>query len=79
MLIYKYRRKITETSKAAPPWFGVLDKPSNKVLPETSKSFDGTLSYLSKIQGWITVTPRRKNRCKPLEKLHIVFYKCDVA
>lgn len=62
--------KITETSKNAPSWFGVLDKPSNKV----DLSSGDSLTYLSKIQGWITVTPRNRNRRKPLEKLRNVIY-----
>ncbi len=67
-----HRMKVTETSKDAPNWFGVLEKPSSKIPPENAPTFNGTLTYLSKIQGWITVTPKHKNRSRPLEKAKIV-------
>ncbi len=66
------RRKITETSRDAPGWFGVLDQPASKVPPEKSSTCNGTLTYLSRIQGWITVTPKHKDRSRPLEKAKIV-------
>jgi len=66
--------KCTETSKDAPEWFGVLEKPASKIAPEKAPTFNGTLTYLSKIQGWITVTPKNKNRSRPLEKAKIVIF-----
>lgn len=59
-------------SAFCPDWFYVRERPENQILPEKSPTFNGTLTYLSKAQGWITVTPRNKNRNKPLEKERIV-------
>ena len=36
--------------------------------PCSSKGFDGTMTIISRNQGWITVTPKHKNRKKPVEK-----------
>lgn len=65
-------QQITDTSKDCPNWFGVLEKPCNQIPPEKAPTFNGTLTYLSKIQGWITVTPKHKNRTRPIEKMKIV-------
>lgn len=50
----------------------MLDKPASHVPPEKAANFNGTLTYFSRAQGWITVTPRHKDRNKPLEKIKIV-------
>ena len=57
--------------KTTPEYFRILDKPQNKVDPCSSKGFDGTMTIISKNQGWITVTPKNKNRKKPVEKFGV--------
>jgi len=61
--LIRNRVRITKTSKDAPGWFGVPHKPPTKIAYPSN----GTLTYLSKIHGWITVTPRSKNRRKAIE------------
>lgn len=58
-------------NKTVPEYMRILDKPQNKVEPSNSIGFDGTITVVSKAQGWITVTPKGKNRNKPVEKYGI--------
>jgi len=67
------RPLVFYNSECAPDWFKVLDKPENQKGPEQSPTFHGTVTYLSSAQGWITVTPKNKDRHKPLEKTRPVF------
>jgi len=57
---------------SSPDWFHILEKPESNIAPEKAPTFNGTLTYLSKAQGWITVTPKNKDRRKTLEKAKIV-------
>jgi hypothetical protein len=57
--------------KTTPDYFRILEKPQNQVDPTNAKGFDGTMTVVSRIQGWITVTPRTKNRKKPVEKFGV--------
>jgi hypothetical protein len=57
--------------KTTPDYFRILDRPENQVDPVTSKGFDGTMTIVSRNQGWITVTPKNKNRKKPVEKFGV--------
>eukprot|EP00826_Nyctotherus_ovalis_P034548 TRINITY_DN2891_c0_g1_i1.p1 TRINITY_DN2891_c0_g1~~TRINITY_DN2891_c0_g1_i1.p1 ORF type:complete len:318 (+),score=50.08 TRINITY_DN2891_c0_g1_i1:77-1030(+) len=66
---FKYKPQIFGVSENAPEWFRVLDKPSNKNRPENSPACNGTLTYISRSQGWITVDANTKNRCDNLEKM----------
>lgn len=68
----KFRPQIFGVSENAPEWFRVLDKPSNKNRPENSPTSNGTLTYISRSQGWITVDANTKNRCDNLEKVRPV-------
>jgi hypothetical protein len=68
-------QRTNRNSFGSPEWFHVLDKPQNQISPAKSPAFDGTLTILSKAQGWITVTPAQKSRRKPLEKLKEVLNK----
>lgn len=54
--------------KTTPDYLRILERPENQVDPTTSKGFDGTMTIVSRNQGWITVTPKNKNRKKPVEK-----------
>lgn len=57
-------------SKDAPEWFNVIDDKKLKALDDKMKS-EETVSIISKFQSWITVTPKTKNRKRPLEKERI--------
>ncbi len=43
-------------------------KPENQKTVKDAPGFDGTMTILSRNAGWITVTPERKDRKKPIEK-----------
>lgn len=59
----------TKVSKESPDWFHVItDKKVNDFNDYLIKNED-TLSIFSRYQKWITVTPRTKNRKRPLEGL----------
>ena len=55
-------------SKTIPDYMRIMEKPANKVEPSAFQGFDGTITVVSKAQGWITITPRGRNRKKPVEK-----------
>lgn len=54
-------------SEEGPDWFRVQDSKLVKDHKfENSQGYDGTMSVLSKISGWITVSPESRNRQKRL-------------
>lgn len=57
--------------KTTPEYLRILDRPQNQVDPTNTKGFDGTMTIVSRNQGWITVTPKHKNRKKPVEKFGV--------
>lgn len=56
---------LYDPSENCPDWFQIKkrDLVRNADITKT-ENFDGTVTLLSKITGWITVTPKRKNRSK---------------
>jgi hypothetical protein len=64
------------TSKDAPEWFKILEKPNNRKTVADMPNFDGTITIVSKMQNWITVYPKEKiDRKHPLEIYGRVIYK----
>ena len=64
-LTQKQRKKApihspTQTSDSAPEWFSI----SSSCDVTKSPGYDGTITMLSRINGWITVTPKAKDRSK---------------
>lgn len=57
--------------KTTPDYLRILERPGNQADPSQSKGFDGTMTIISRNQGWITVTPKNKNRNKPVEKVGV--------
>lgn len=55
-------------SKDAPEWFKVTEKPEHQKTVKDAPGYDGTMTILSRNAGWITVTPKRQDRKKPIEK-----------
>lgn len=54
-------------SEDAPEWFKVTETTNVKDHKiEKSQGYDGTLTILSRISGWITVSPHSRNRQKRL-------------
>lgn len=51
-----------------PNYFTSLDHQKNRADPTKAAGFDGTMTIISRNQGWITVTPKHKDRKKPVEK-----------
>lgn len=62
----------TKISDAAPEWFHVINDKKLKAYEEKLVKNEETLSVFSRYQKWITVTPRSKNRKRPLENMKIV-------
>jgi hypothetical protein len=58
----------TKISKEAPEWFQVITEQKIKDFDDDLIKNEDTIRVLSKFQSWITVTPRSKNRKRPLEK-----------
>jgi len=58
---------MTKVSDKAPDWFQVYNKNTLKETDDKQINKGVSLSVLSGYQGWITITPRSKNRCRPLE------------
>jgi len=54
--------------KTLPDYMRIMEKPQNQIDPSCSKGFDGTITVISKTKGWLTVTPKNKNRKMPVEK-----------
>ena len=59
----------TKISDFAPEWFHVIDENKMKIYEEKQIKNEETLSVFSRYQKWITVTPRSKNRKRPLENM----------
>lgn len=58
---------IYDASGDAPDWFQLNSSKLVKAADITkAPGFDGTISLLSRISGWVTVTPKTKNRAKRL-------------
>ena len=56
-----------EYSEDGPEWFKIKDSKLVKEHEiEQSQGFDGTVTILSRISGWITVSPNSRNRQKRL-------------
>lgn len=62
-------RTLYDASSEAPEWFQVASQDCVK-HPDFSKAagFDGTITELSRISGWITVDPVSRNRAQRLGK-----------
>lgn len=68
----KNRSSISEST---PDWFKISETPSVKNHSiENSIGFDGTVTVLSRISGWMTVSPSSRNRAKRLAR-HFPFDK----
>jgi hypothetical protein len=65
------KQSRTKVSVAAPEWMRVVTEEKNKKYNEILCNNEETLSIFSRYNQWITVTPKTKNRRKPLEKLKI--------
>lgn len=74
------RGKSEAYSKTTPDCFRILENKNNQNKVENAKNFDGTMTIISRNQGWITVTPKHKNRQKPVEKFGVSgdAAKCNV-
>ena len=59
----------TKMSDAAPNWFHVITDGKTKEWDKKMVNSGETLFVFSRFQKWITVTPKGKNRKKPLEKI----------
>lgn len=62
----------TKISLDAPQWFKFANEKSTQALNELLIKNEDTISIFSKHQQWITLTPRSKNRRKPLEKVKVI-------
>jgi hypothetical protein len=75
MILNKIRKLFTsKVSKESPEWFKVYD---DKTLNDANRKYienKESLHVLSKFQRWITITPKSKNRNKPLENVKLVNY-----
>jgi hypothetical protein len=62
-------QKASDISPACPQWFNLMENPAVKNHSiEKSIGFDGTVTVLSRISGWMTVSPKSRNRSKRLGK-----------
>ncbi len=57
----------TKISDNAPDWFHLVDEKSQKKYEDKIAKNEETLFVFSRYQKWITVTPKNKNRKRPLE------------
>ena len=58
---------VFNPSPESPSWFQIHEQPNVKAADlSQAPGFDGTLTLLSRINGWITVTPKAKNRSRRL-------------
>jgi hypothetical protein len=69
--IYKLFRNVNrkKISDEAPNWFHVVTEDKEKYWDEKTIKNEETLSILSRFHKWITVTPKGKDRKRPLEKM----------
>ena len=65
------KKSRTKVSLNAPEWFKVVTDEKNKQYNDLICKNEETLSIFSRYNKWITVTPKSKNRRKPLEKMKI--------
>lgn len=65
------KKSRTKVSKNAPEWFKVVTDEKNQKYDEIIAKNEETLCLFSRYNKWITVTPKSKNRRKPLEKMKI--------
>lgn len=65
------KQSRTKVSVAAPEWMKVVTDEKNKMYNDILCKKEETLSIFSRYNKWITVTPRSKNRRRPLEKMKI--------
>lgn len=54
--------------KTTPEYLRTLDNPKNIADPTKAIGFNGTITVISKNQGWITIDPKNPDRKKPVEK-----------
>lgn len=60
-------KDVLDPSENCPEWFKIKENPIVKNHDITqSQGFDGTVTVLSRITGWITVSPKSRNRQKRL-------------
>ena len=64
----------TTISRDAPEWFTIMNEKKLKDCQEQLYKNEEFITIFSRYQKWITVTPRNKNRKKPLEKEKKVNY-----
>ena len=62
----------TKISKEAPKWFQSVPEWKIKQFNDYLEKNEDTIHILSKHQNWITVTPKHKDRTKPLEKMKAI-------
>ena len=68
-------RNRSSISDSTPDWFKISETPSVKNHSiENSIGFDGAVTVLSRISGWMTVSPSSRNRAKRLAR-HFPFDK----
>lgn len=65
------KQSRTKVSVSAPEWMKVVTDEKNAMYNEIMCKNEETLSIFSRYNKWITVTPRSKNRKRPLEKMKI--------
>jgi len=65
------KKNRTKVSLQAPEWFKVVTDEKNEKYDKIIAKNEETLSVFSRYNKWITVTPKSKNRRKPLEKMKI--------
>ena len=74
IIIYIYiyiicRKECQKYSQDSPEWFQLYNKKQNQKEPRENPLFNGTYTFLSKYQGWITCEPDKMDRKHPLEKV----------
>ena len=62
----------TKISKDAPNWFQKVPPWKIKQINEYLEKNEDTIHILSKHQNWITVTPKHRDRTRPLEKMKAI-------
>jgi hypothetical protein len=67
-------KKITGNSADSPDWFKINSQESKRKQNELLIENNQSLHVLSKFRNWITITPKSKNRRKPLENEKSVKY-----
>ena len=65
------KKNRTRVSTEGPEWFKVVTDEKNQKFDDIIAKNEETLSVFSRYNKWITVTPKTKNRRRPLEKMKI--------